>query len=419
VRFPGTLVSLLAFVLAAACTPPPPVTLDAGPTLNPPVDAGAQDAGPPDAGAQDAGPQDAGAQDAGPQDAGPIAALGEACERNGTPPCGDGLTCLRPNPFTNAGVCQVDCAARDAQGNVTVEQPSVCMGDTTCQTVTTPTLNVLGVVCLPPVETRDALCPAPDDPDGCAGDLACLVSSSEYVTGVLFVDEARCKAPCNAANPGGDAGCPATEECLGPRSPLGTGVCGRAVELWDGAPVPDLSQQCNELSGHDYCDDRPFAGLSVPAELECVTGFYLDPHVGLCMAQCSRPRFDYDGDGNIVDADEGALLLECPTGFECDQQRARDFGLIEPVDPEIDCENFGCFPGEECAGCGTGAECVFDVMTGGSKCAAVYGFCVPIPVVDAGPQDAGPQDAGPQDAGPQDAGPRDAGLEDGGPVDAG
>lgn len=411
----------LLIVASALSCAPPPGGFDAGPRIepDPPVDAGFDagptelDAGPPDAGT-DAGPADAG------YDAGPRASLDEACQFGGSPRCEDGLYCLRPDLFTTAGVCEVDCAARDAQGNITGEDASVCSEGTTCQRVTTPTRNVLGVVCLPPVEERDAFCPAPEDADACAGDLVCAISASELVTGVLFVDEARCKETCNAATSSADAGCPDGEACLGPRSPVGDGVCGRAVPLWDGAPVPGAEQLCNEWSGHDYCDDRPFRTLDDPARLECVTGFYLDPNLGLCMATCSQPRFDYDGDGNIVDADgEGALQLDCPTGYLCDPQRARDFGLVEPVLPEIDCEDFGCFPGEECQGCGAGAECVLDFETGGSKCAAVYGFCVPDPNADAGPPDAGLADAGPLDAGPLDAGPLDAGPSDAGPSDAG
>jgi hypothetical protein len=366
---------LVVALFAVACPAPPPVD--------------DPDGGEPPPPAGDAGPLvDGGAppEDAGPPivDAGPRPGEGEACSVLVEPPCDPGLHCLLPNLIVTEGVCRPSCGVLDGEGEVIGEDPSLCEGENTCQTLTTPTLRVLGAICQPPVATRDATCEAPGDADACAGDLSCEVIFSEPILGEVFIDAPRCKAACDFE---GGGACDAPDACLPPTDPLSDGLCGRPVPLWSGAPVPQGVELCNEISAHDYCDRRPFLALAEPALVECLTGIFVNEDQGLCTAQCSQPTFDQDGNGTI-DSDEEAFDLDCPAGTVCALDISRDNGLVVPSSPAVACDDFVCPPGTPCSTCPNNVECYPD-LSGGSTCAAVLGYCSPAPpVVDAGP-DAG------------------------------
>lgn len=191
----------------------------------------------------------------------------------------------------------------------------------------------------------------------------------------------------------GDPTCPCDKSldyaCARLMPGLNVGICTRTLGVC-GEPVPlaklsdfrgnsYLGNTCNELNDSRICD-RSFADQSFDAEFQCRV--LSKSGEGVCVAFCSAPALDRDGDGTIGNHEKGGRS-QCPNGFSCRTDVARKLQLYSTIensgsdklcDPKKCTKNVPC-PME----CGPGdAECL-TIGSGQyqrSLCGAPYGTCL-------------------------------------------
>ncbi|MBL92789.1 MAG: hypothetical protein CMH56_13375 [Myxococcales bacterium] len=144
-----------------------------------------------------------------------LVAAGGVCQTNPTVDfsvgnCQEGLICV---PGLNAGwgTCRVDCSTLNAEGQMD-EDPEVCTGGETCQTILPSTYNKLtgqitegmfALVCMPQTTNVSSPCYGIYDEDSCSEDRSCQIAGTERVSNadgsfqdMIFTD-LRCRDACD------------------------------------------------------------------------------------------------------------------------------------------------------------------------------------------------------------------------------
>ncbi len=436
----------------------------------------------PGPGTTDAGDENPDEDEDAGQEEDQCRADGQSCHTDDSECC-DGLTCV-PSPLQpDTGACRAQCGSVDAQGNPSKDEAADCGAGRSCQVIIGVTaagnLAATDVVCLPPVSDRDEACAAYADPEACTDDRSCQIVDITQDGASVSLD-LGCKDVCRFGTSAADDACEDGEICFGAPLPVvadelqlsdpanpnsvvaciladcaegGTnctcdtangfecaelatqdlcvryeGQCGvpvRTVTLEDLQGTPGDNIICNNVDDHLICDDRAYRDLDNPASLLCL-GISRTTNDGICAAFCKQFAFDYDGNGSI-EAGEGAQDTNCPSGFECTLEFARELGIgaqvTESNGQDRACDATACPAGQPCAACGDSAECVDYTASGlGHLCTILFGTCQPPAPTDGGVADAGQAtDSGVADAGDVDAGTADdaGSTDDAGDADAG
>jgi hypothetical protein len=352
--------------------------------------------------------------------------------------CQEGLVCAPDSQDVSVGTCRVDCS--HYEGDTIVKNAEKCPAGRSCQIAVSLDLKELGAFCLSKQTERDGECQAVGDADACSGNRICSASSlSQDEAGQVVASSFLCRETCAFGTSDANKGCPSGEGCVA--SPYDTkpqldsagkmvacqeancqaggsncecnaaqgfackayipgrvAICERPVGFcasmvtWavaaDFAGQGFSGQLCNEVSDHRFCDNSLLAGIPNGAQTSCVA-FSSDDDRGFCMAICSAPALDADGDGKIGANEKGGKLT-CPANFECSLDFGRDLGMIRTINDTTSpsgnkiCDAAKCEAGKPCPGqCGPGdAECLtYPTKSGGkvSFCGAPLGSCQPKP----------------------------------------
>jgi len=158
------------------------------------------------------------------------------------------------------------------------------------------------------------------------------------------------------------------------------------VSIQDFAGAGFSGETCNEKSDHRFCNTTLLEGVENAAQTMCMPVSKTSDE-GVCIAVCSMPSLDLDGDGVISEQEKGKTF-NCPANYECKHELAKELGLIRPVkdiaNPAVPrrCDPAQCESGKACpAQCGAGdAECLTVQTKKGtmSYCAASMGTCEPV-----------------------------------------
>ena len=290
--------------------------------------------------------------------------------------CQEDLVCL-PDIYEPAkGTCRASCASEDD-----------CAEGRFCQQVTSLGFQKVGRFCLPQQEERDGLCQALHDPNACAQNRSCLIGDVTSDGQSVEASHFLCRNTCPYGVAGAEKACAQGEQCIAsdlevtPNGPVG--LCIRPIS-W--ATQSDLTgEMCNKTTDHRFCDQSLLKGLENPAQLSCVS---LQDNEGICLAQCSAPALDLNGDG-LLAKEEMGKRLSCPADYECNLDLSRKIGLLRmiknkqnPTQTKV-CDATKCEPNKPCPNeCGPGdGECLSLPTQSGqivNLCGAPMGTCQPV-----------------------------------------
>lgn len=344
----------------------------------------------------------------------------EALSRDG---CLPGYICVASAHNENIGTCLQDCGKKE--GDRLVKRPEACTPNDRCMLLRKGDLTAIGMFCLKPQKYRDLPCESPFDAEACADGLSCLPTARAIdQTGITIFSNHRCKQECSA-----DRLCQnAKEQCLkpsyarkdrqydalgkavghckpsqcnshGPACPCDgargficenlipgvdagvcmrfLGVCGEPIAL---ASIKDfkghnyLGETCNESFDHRICQNLVGA-RSICQPLS-------ESGEGICLARCSLPALDQDGDSHLSEEESGASLA-CPDGYTCGAdiaKRLNMYSFIEKEGLKKSCNPIKCQKNLPCpTECGPGdAQCL--AIGHGEQlqhvCGAPHGTCI-------------------------------------------
>jgi hypothetical protein len=348
--------------------------------------------------------------------------------------CSEELVCVPDIYDESKGSCQLPCGEK--VGENFKKDASLCPAGRSCMVVTSLYADELGAFCMQPQTERDGPCVAVADKDACTNGRTCQLGEVEKDdAGVPLASGFICRDTCVVTPENKRGSCAGNEICMvgkmdtaierdanNPKKPRacvqencgpdstncectkaegffcgkGVNVCirvgGTCVEevRWTSAndlkPGDFTGEICNEKSGHRFCNTRLLGGLETPAQPICMPVTKTSDN-GICLAMCSTPSLDRDGDGVISEAEKGARL-SCPANYECKHDLPRKMGmsitLKDPANPSVpkSCDPAQCETNKPCpAQCGVGdAECTTVETKKGamSYCSAPMGSCEPV-----------------------------------------
>lgn len=297
--------------------------------------------------------------------------------------CEEGLICTPDIYDKDKGSCRVACALLTEEDNI-AKDPQACPAGRSCQILTSLQLRIQGAFCLPKQRERDGLCQAALDSESCTNNRSCLPTSLSKSADGVSAKSFVCRNTCPYGKAEAAKACLQDENCLlAPDN--NTGICAQEI-TWANSKdfTPKFTgQTCNEISGHKFCNQSMLLGLEKAADVNCFTP-QASKDTGICLALCSVPALDMDGDGQISTA-EYKKILTCPANYTCSGELARKLGLARMM-PDIvkrqktkSCDLTICPATKPCPSlCGPGdAECM--PMKGASEqvgaCGAPYGSC--------------------------------------------
>ncbi len=300
--------------------------------------------------------------------------------------CEEGLVCTPDIYEKNQGSCRVPCAVLTEKNNV-AKDSRACPAGRSCQIVTTLQLDIQGAFCLPKQRERDGLCQAVLDSESCASNRSCLPTSLSHSDDGISAKSFVCRNTCPFGKAEAGLACLPDETCM-LASDNKTGICSLEI-TWASSKdfTPKFTgKNCNEISGHKFCNQSLLLGLDKPADVTCFTP-QPSKNTGICLALCSVPALDMDGDGKIS-PEEDKKTLNCPVNYTCSGELARELGLSRML-PDMakrkkskSCDLTLCSAGKPCPDlCGPGdAECMPVQSSSNEKigaCGAPFGSCEP------------------------------------------
>jgi hypothetical protein len=301
--------------------------------------------------------------------------------------CEEGLICTPDVHERGKGFCRVPCGFKTEESSIAKDQKA-CPAGRSCQIITSLQLHKQGAFCLPKQRERDGLCQAMLDAEACTNNRSCLPNyiskNPADISPMSFV----CRNTCPFGKPEAAAACLQNETCV-PAKDRKTGICVQEI-TWASRKdfTPKFTgQTCNETNGHRFCNNSILLGLDKPADVTCFNPEPTKSSIGLCIALCSVPALDMDGDGKISPA-EDKITLTCPVHYNCSGELARELGLFKTLPDRAkrqrkkSCDLTICPAGKPCPSlCGPGdSECIplnsADVGQMG-VCGAPFGSCEP------------------------------------------